>query len=93
MQIQETECKNHNILLDCRKLLSIGGVKDVISFDEFSILLDTEGGKLLVEGENLSISALDVESGKLTAQGRIDSMTYEGTEKKNDREVFAKIFK
>lgn len=78
------ECKNHIITIDCRKQISISGVTDVIEFDEGSIVLNTEGGKLLVEGSTLQITTLDVESGKLCATGKIDAIMYsDGSEKKS----------
>jgi len=79
-----TECKNHILTVDCRRQISISGVTDVVEFDEGSIILNTEGGKLLVEGSTLQITTLDVESGKLCATGKIDAVIYsDGNEKKN----------
>ena len=41
---------SHKLILDNRKEASVTGVKDVISFDEKEILLQTADGKLQTRG-------------------------------------------
>ena len=40
---------SHKLILDNRKEASVTGVKDVISFDEKEILLQTADGKLQIQ--------------------------------------------
>ena len=68
---------NHNIRLDNRKQLYIDGVSDVVSFDDMTVVLDTAGGRLEVNGEGLHIHTLCLENGKVAVEGRIDELIYE----------------
>lgn len=63
-----------------REELNIDGIIDVISFDESSVYLETNNGKLLIEGSELHISNLDVATGFITVKGHVVSITY------NDRD-------
>ena len=42
-----------NLILENRNKLSISGVKDVMSFDDQVVIMETELGLLTVKGENL----------------------------------------
>ena len=66
----------HSLVLEDRKRLSISGVTDVESFDEETIALATELGELLIHGYDLHINRIDVESGDLSLEGEIISLTY-----------------
>lgn len=68
---------NHNIRLDNRKQLFIDGVSDVVSFDDMTVVLETVGGRLEVNGERLHIQTLCLENGKVAIEGRIDEIIYE----------------
>lgn len=68
--------KNHRIEMSNRKTLLISGVKDVHSFDEQEILLETELGILLIRGNKLHIGRLSIERGETDVEGRIDSLIY-----------------
>ena len=65
-----------NIIIESRKKLNISGVKDVTSFDDESILLDTKLGKMTVKGENLHIENFNTETGDLMATGQIHAVVY-----------------
>ena len=47
-----------NIYLENREKLNISGVKDVLSFDDQMVILETELGLLTIKGENLRIQKL-----------------------------------
>ena len=68
--------KNHRLELSNRKTLLITGVKDVHSFDEQEILLETEMGMLLIRGSKLHIDRLSIERGETDVDGRVDSLLY-----------------
>lgn len=68
--------KNHRLELSNRKTLLITGVKDVHSFDEQEILLETELGMLLIRGSKLHIDRLSIERGETDVDGRVDSLIY-----------------
>lgn len=56
---------SHKLILDNRKEASVTGVKDVISFDEKEILLQTADGKLQIRGSGLHVKGLNLEKEKL----------------------------
>ena len=92
MQENGFECKNHILSIDCRRQITISGVIDVVGFDETCIVLTTDGGKLTVGGEEIQITSLDVESGKMTASGRFDSIIY-GDDERPRRGFFSRLIK
>ena len=68
-------------MLERQKGGTITGIREVISFDEKEILLHTEEGKLSIKGEGLHVKHLDLKSGQLSLEGKIDSLTYLGRKK------------
>ena len=85
----------HSITVNGRKTGVITGVKDVISFDLHSILLETEYGMLHIKGNNLHINRLLVEKGELSIDGTIDNIGYTAvnTPSQKGESVLAKLFK
>lgn len=65
-----------NVIIESRKKLSISGVRDVISFDDETILLDTALGKMTVKGEVLRVAGFNNESGDFLATGQIHAVVY-----------------
>lgn len=66
----------HTVTMEDRKRLQLTGVTDVESFDEQTVLLVTEPGELVIRGNGLHISRIDVASGDLTLEGEIDELSY-----------------
>ena len=67
---------SHKLILDNRKEASVTGVKDVISFDEKEILLQTADGKLQIRGSGRHVKGLNLEKGEATLAGHVDSLVY-----------------
>lgn len=65
-----------NVIIESRKKLSVSGVKQVISFDEETVLLDTALGRMTVKGENLKIESFNTDTGDLTAAGTVHAVVY-----------------
>ena len=51
---------SHKLILDNRKEASVTGVKDVISFDEKEILLQTADGMRQMRGSGLHVKGLNL---------------------------------
>lgn len=66
----------HNITVEGRERLAITGVRDVTSFDDNTVVLDTEAGGLTIKGTDLHINRLSVEDGNLFVEGYIISCVY-----------------
>lgn len=65
-----------NVIIEERKKLNITSVKDVISFDDETILLDTSLGKMTIKGEALRVTNFNNETGDITAEGQIHAVVY-----------------
>lgn len=89
--------KPHGITLQNRNQMNVTGVLRVENFNEYSICLATEFGLMTVEGENLHISKLLLETGDLIIDGRISSLFYtEENESENGKKAggfFSKLLK
>lgn len=66
----------HDVTIEGREKLAVTGVKDVASFDDNTVVLDTEGGGLTIKGTDLHINKLSVEDGNLFIEGFIISCVY-----------------
>ena len=66
----------HIIEMQGRERLQIRGVRDVISFDEQAVVLETVCGSLAVEGSQLHIHVLNVEQGIVAMDGTVNSIGY-----------------
>lgn len=85
---------NQNVILENRKKMSISGVLDVESFDEDNVSLFTEAGMLNIKGASLRINKLSVESGDVTVEGEISSLTYTDDDPAaKGGSIFKKLFK
>ena len=73
--------QNQNIIIESRKRFTVTGVKDVISFDETCIILETYLGRLTFKGEELKIQSFDNASGDLLGEGDIFACGYTNEEK------------
>lgn len=71
-----TSVSNQNIYLENREKLNISGVKDVLSFDDQMVILETELGLLTIKGENLRINKLSIDTLDVSIDGAINSLTY-----------------
>lgn len=68
----------HQLILAERERLTLDGVLHVESFDDREIVLDTELGGLVIQGEELHIKELNLEKGNLLVRGYIQSVEYLG---------------
>lgn len=82
----------HHLILEDRRALTVSGVSDVDSFDELTVVIYTEMGELTVKGQGLHINRLNVETGDLTLEGTIDSLTYAEVHSRSGG-FFGRLFK
>ncbi len=66
----------HSLVLLDRKTLEISGVENVNTFDEEEIILETVMGYLYVLGEQLHVSMLNLDQGKVVVEGNIINIEY-----------------
>ena len=67
----------HSVQLDRRENVIVTGMLDVISFDEESVIGETEMGVIIIRGANLHVKRISLDSGELAVTGEIDGITYE----------------
>ncbi len=85
----------HTIVMEQRESVSITGVMDVISFDEETIIAETELGVLVIKGSNLHVNKLNLDNGELDIEGEMNALNYEdrGSISKNKNSFLGKLFR
>ena len=65
MQFDDSQTVNvmQNVILENRKKLTLTGIKDVLSFDDEIIVLESELGLLNIKGRDLKVNKISVETG------------------------------
>lgn len=81
----------HNVIMENRRELRISGVKDIDSFSETKIVLNTIMGELVVRGRDLHVRALEAEIGDLSMFGDIKSLCYNSFS--SSENMFGKLFR
>ncbi|MCH5303973.1 MAG: sporulation protein YabP [Ruminococcus sp.] len=77
--MQEKIPKPHNLILDNRNKLSLTGVDDVLGFNEETVSVNTSMGDLIIRGSKLHISKLNLETGEVEIDGKVNSLQYAET--------------
>ena len=89
--MEEIIRENHNAIIESRKKFTLTGVKDVVSFDEETVVLETALGRLVIKGEGLHILNFNTESGDISGEGRIHAFVY--TREEKNEGFFPRIFR
>jgi len=86
---------SHKVMLYNREKGTLTGILDVISFDENTIVLDTDMGLLTIKGKDLHVSRLTLEKGEIDIEGRTDSLVYSSNEsyRKSGQSLLTRLFK
>ncbi len=82
----------HGIRINERTNTEILGVESMLSFDETSVVMQTNAGLLSVEGENLSVKKLDLQGGEVVIEGKVNAVYYP-MGKAEKTSFFSKIFR
>lgn len=87
--------KKHSLNLIDREKITLTGIKEVFSFDEQLIELETTKGYLDIRGEELHIIKMNIDDGDIAVEGKVDEMIYHdnpGPGKKKGS-MMSKLFK
>ena len=87
--MQNSVLEQDKVILEGRKKLSMTGVQTVDGFSEQCLRLTVSGNKVIVNGENIKITAFNKSTGNLTAEGVVNEIKY--THKKQP--VLKRLFK
>lgn len=83
-----------SLLLENKEVLNVTGVENVDNFNDETVVLITNKGKLTIKGDKLNISKLNVDEGKLTVRGVINSLIYSEYEGQREKvSLVKKLFK
>jgi len=66
----------HSVTMHNRRNVQLAGIKNVINFDEDEVILESELGYLAILGEDLHVTMLNLEEGKVALAGNVRSMEY-----------------
>jgi len=95
--METRETAPYQLTLTNREYLQANGIMEVESFDEHEILALSKLGPLIIKGQGLHITQLNLEEGKLTLEGEINSIQYSNTKKGKMKEkgkgVLERLFK
>lgn len=87
---------DHSLKLINRNQIELTGVVNVNNFDEQEIILETELGFLSIVGEQLHITLLNLDEGKVAVEGGVSSIVYknQGSNVKNrGRNILNRLLK
>ena len=89
------EEKRHKIVIDQRESISVDGVIEVISFDEESVICETNMGSMIIRGRDLHIEKLNLEQGVFSVEGTVEALEYSDDSfvKSSASSIFGRIFK
>ena len=90
---KQTAIARHELALKDRRPMTVSGVKEIVSFDEQSVHMLTEGGDLAVDGDGLRVKVLDLERGQVALEGRIDGVNYLVEEPSERRGFWSRLVK
>ena len=71
-----TAKRPHHVTMTDRSNLMLTGVSEIERFDEETVVLYTDLGELVVRGSGLHVNQLNVETGELSLDGRVQSLVY-----------------
>ena len=80
-----------NAVIENRRSLTLTGVSNIISFDESSAILDSQYAVISVDGEDLQIMKMDMDSGEVVITGKINVLAY--SDKKQGAKRLGAFFK
>lgn len=93
MAEEKKKTGRHTLTMEERERLRIGGVLEVLSFDEEGVMMETTCGLLLLKGNGIHIGRLDLDSGDVTVEGVIDSITYSDGTFTEKHSLLGKLFR
>lgn len=94
MQFEEMQTNiMQNVILENRKKLTLTGIKDVLSFDDEVVSVESELGLLNIKGSDLRVNKISVETGDVIIDGNIRAIEYSDKDISSKQGLMSKIFK
>ena len=89
MREEQAAAQAHAVSLESRRRAVVSGVQAVDSFNEQIVTLITGEGALTILGENLHVSHLTLEDGRLLVEGDISALEYDASPRR--RSLWARL--
>ena len=83
----------HTLYMEERSQIRIGGVLEVLSFDEEGVMMETNCGLLLLKGSGLHMGKLDLEAGDVLVEGNVENITYSDGGFTEKHSILGKLFR
>lgn len=89
----EEQIIKHNVSIKSRKRIEMTGISDVTSFDDGTVVGQSEKFGVSIEGENLKIEKFNAETGDLVLNGTINGLFYFTHSNQKKKKSIVDIFK
>ncbi|KXL53928.1 spore protein YabP [Anaerotignum neopropionicum] len=89
----EKKRSRHTVSMEERERIRMGGVLEVVSFDEEGVMLETECGLMMIKGTALHMGKLDLDAGEIMIEGLFDSITYSDGALSEKHSFLGKLFR
>lgn len=83
----------HRFNLMNRNQGNLTGVEKVVSFDPDEVILLVEDASLVIKGQDMHVTSLDVEKGELAFDGRVDEFRYSQKKSVTAAGIVGRLFK
>ena len=93
MAEEKRKSGRHILNMEERERVRIGGVLEVLSFDEEGVMMETTCGLLMLKGSGMHIGKLDLDAGDVTVDGSVDSITYSDGTFTEKHSILGKLFR
>ena len=74
----------HKVTVENRKAMTVSGVGQVVSYDEYRIVLRTDYGTLIIRGRDLVAGEISSATNTLKLTGRIETIQYKAAKDKSE---------
>lgn len=88
--MSDNEKMPHSLMLQNREVLELGGITNVLSFNDLEIVCTSDCGELVIKGERLNVEVLDLDTGDLKITGKVFALVYSDTVTKQG--FFKRVF-
>ena len=79
MSIRDNDHKDntlHSVRIENRSSITLTGIDEVVSYDEESVVMNSNMGQITLDGEGLNIVKLNLEEGEVCVNGKIGALYY-----------------
>jgi sporulation protein YabP len=85
--------KPHKLTLENREKLTLTGIGKVHNANEHTISVEVNGTNLIIEGSQMQVSKLDVQSGNMEVLGIISVIKYNNSGARSAKNFLNRVFK